>query len=351
MTTLSVVRVPDSSPRPLPWRRMAWVTWRQHRAALTSVSALLGAMTVALWILGSRLHHGYAAATTCHPAGSFTCASAINAFNGMNGFLTNGLVLQVVPPLIGAFVGAPLLARELETGTFRFAWTQGFGRRRWTTAKLVALGALMTVATGALTFLTSWYYQPYFPTAGPASLGKQVPIAASSPFSPGLFGVRGVTFAAWTLAAFAIGALAGALIRRVVPAIVVTLAVYAGLAVSTGTFLREHYLAPLATRALHVPDLSWVISQQWFTRGGQPAGPTALGRMLQKASPALAGKGGVPQSLDTWRYLVRHGYTQVTTYQPAGRFWPFQWIEGGWLLGLSVLLIAAAVWLVRRRAA
>jgi hypothetical protein len=44
--------------------------------------------------------------------------------------------------------------------------------------------------------------------------------------------------------------------------------------------------------------------------------------------------------------------TQWTSYQPASRFWPFQWIEGGWLLALSVLLIAAAtVWLVRRRAA
>jgi hypothetical protein len=31
--------------------------------------------------------------------------------------------------------------------------------------------------------------------------------------------------------------------------------------------------------------------------------------------------------------------------------WPFQWIEGGWLLALSVLLIAATIWLVRRRAA
>jgi hypothetical protein len=38
------------------------------------------------------------------------------------------------------------------------------------------------------------------------------------------------------------------------------------------------------------------------------------------------------------------------SYQPASRFWPFQWIEGGCLLGLSVLLIAATIWLVRRRA-
>jgi hypothetical protein len=51
------------------------------------------------------------------------------------------------------------------------------------------------------------------------------------------------------------------------------------------------------------------------------------------------------------QYLLHHGITQLTTYQPAGRLWPFQWIEGGWLLALSLLLLTAAVWLVHRRAA
>jgi hypothetical protein len=55
---------------------------------------------------------------------------------------------------------------------------------------------------------------------------------------------------------------------------------------------------------------------------------------------------GSPEQL-----LAQHGYTHWISYQPASRFWPFQWIEGGWLLALSVLLIAATVWLVRRRAA
>ncbi len=54
---------------------------------------------------------------------------------------------------------------------------------------------------------------------------------------------------------------------------------------------------------------------------------------------------------DILHYLAQHGYTQWTSYQPASRFWPLQWIEGGWLLALSVLLIVATVWLVRRRAA
>jgi hypothetical protein len=47
--------------------------------------------------------------------------------------------------------------------------------------------------------------------------------------------------------------------------------------------------------------------------------------------------------------IVQHGYRQWASYQPVSRFWPFQWIEGGWLLALSVLLIAATVWLVRHR--
>jgi hypothetical protein len=48
---------------------------------------------------------------------------------------------------------------------------------------------------------------------------------------------------------------------------------------------------------------------------------------------------------------VQLGYTQWTTYQPAVRYWHFQLIEGGWLLALALLLVAATIWLVHRRAA
>ena len=61
------------------------------------------------------------------------------------------------------------------------------------------------------------------------------------PSAPQLFDLRGVAFAAWTLAAFSIGALASLLIRRVVPAIAATLAAYAGLAFAAGLYLRQHY--------------------------------------------------------------------------------------------------------------
>ena len=118
-------------------------------------------------------------------------------------FLSNGIILQVLPVLIGAFVGAPVLARELETGTFRYAWTQGFGRWRWTLAKLVPLAAGGDGRRRLFSLLLSWYYQPYFAT------GNRPLAVPSDPVQPGLFDLRGVAFAAWTLAAFAIGALAG----------------------------------------------------------------------------------------------------------------------------------------------
>ena len=66
---------------------------------------------------------------------------------------------------------------------------------------------------------------------------------------------------------------------------------------------------------------------------------TACGTALPPCGQASAGGYG------------RGLYTQWTSYQPVTRFWPFQWLEGGWLLALSVLLITATVWLVGRRAA
>jgi hypothetical protein len=353
MTAMTRPARPDEDDvrlRPVPWRRMAGVTWRQHRIALAGVAVLLGALAVYLWIAGLPLHHAYAAAVACHPAGSAACQALVGTFNSMDSHMTGaaspgGVLLQVVPVLIGAFAGAPVLARELETGTFRYAWTQGFGRWRWALAKLVLLAVVLAAAAGTVGALVSWYYQPYF-AAGNQALGLyEIP-----PFVT-LFSLRGVAFPAWTLAAFVIGALAGMLIRRVVPAIVATLAVYAGLAVATGGFLREHYLTPLVTTIPNVPGTAWIISH-WWTKDGRFAfaGNPSLNLLNQFCSSLPPGQG--KPSVGTFaQCLAQHGYTQWTSYQPASRFWPFQWIEGGWLLALSALLIAATLWLVQRRAA
>jgi hypothetical protein len=338
MSTLTVPAgsAADASLRPVPWQRMAGVIWRQHRVALVGVVALLGGLTVLLWIVGLQLHHAYAAATACHPAGSPACSEADLTFAGLDGFLSNGIILQP----------APLLAREMETGTFRYAWTQGFGRWRWALAKLVSLAIAVTVPAWLFSLLLSWYYQPYFGT-GNRSLG----LTEYTPFFPGLYDLRGLAFAAWTLAAFAVGALAGMVIRRVVPAIAATIAIYAGLAFAAGTFLREHYLTPVVTTSLNLPGSGWILGQ-WWTRGGTVLSQATMRQVIDSAfqPPVVSGPAGKIQAYDTvLQYLTQHGYTQWTRYQPGSRFWPFQWIESGWLLALSVLLIAATGWLVRRR--
>jgi hypothetical protein len=332
MTALTMPDRPkrDAGLRPVPWRRMAWVTWRQHRAALGGVAVFLGALAVYLWLTGLQIHHAYA--TACHPASSIACTINFTGRYGTTAIVVS-IFLQAVPALIGAFAGAPVLARELETGTFRYAWTQGIGRWRWTLGKLVPLAVAVAAAAGAFSVLYSWYNQPFF------AAGYVIPLSTR------VFDLRGVAFAAWTLAAFAIGALAGMLIRRAVPAIAATLAVYAGLAFAAALWLREHYMTPLVTSNPNPPGSAWIISQ-WYTKAGKFAFPdrgTQILNTLQHLCPS--------PNVSNAQCLSRHGYTWWASYQPGSRFWPFQWIEGGWLLALSVLLIAATVWLVRRRAA
>jgi hypothetical protein len=345
----------DAAPRPLPWRRMAGIIWRQHRLALAGVAALLGALAVWMWIEGTSVHHAYAAVVACRPAGSAGCQDLASTFNGTwNSVSYWTIFLQLVPALIGAFAGAPVLARELETGTFRFAWTQGFERWRWALAKLVALAVVLAAAAFAFSVLVSWCYQPFL-----GSNNQNLGIYGNSPLVT-VFSLREVTFPAWTVASFAVGALAGMLIRRVVPAIVATLAVYAGLAVAAAAFLREHYLAPLVTSNASLPGIAW-ITGQWWTKDGRFAfagNPPAslINQCSFPQSPTgkgggIAGGGG-PSSVNPFaQCLAPHGYAQWTSFQPASRFWPFQWIEGGWLLVLSALLIAVTIWLVHRRAA
>jgi hypothetical protein len=77
------------------------------------------------------------------------------------------------------------------------------------------------------------------------------------------------------------------LIRRVVPAIAATLAVYAGLALAAGLYLRQHYLTPLFISNANVPGSAWIISQ-WWAHGGKPV--SRRGTVRTPASRRAAGR-------------------------------------------------------------
>jgi hypothetical protein len=291
--------------RPVPWQRMIWVTWRQHRGMLVGVTAVLAAVSVFLLVMGLKAHHDYAPLINCQHPYSTACETAERSFNDTDWTIGNTILIlmNLAPALLGIFTGPALLARELETGTFRYAWTQGIGRLRWTIAKLVLLAAVLTVLAWAFSQLFAWFFGPFLSFEGMNVLAATV------------FDTRGTDFAAWVLLAFAIGAFLGMLFRRVVPAMAATLGAYLGVQLLDWLVLREDYPVALSTtnaslfHGPNTPNSPWILKT--WTVG----------------------------STDWWRYI------------PVSRFWPMQLIESGWLLVLAIALGAATVWLVRRRAA
>jgi hypothetical protein len=348
---MSVLTLPaqpgqDTAPHLVSWRGMAWVTWRQQRATLIAVPAVLAVVAVFLVIFGLKAHHDYAALVHCSlDQGQQTqaCAKAFSNFNSTDWPLANtcSILMQLAPVLLGAFVGAPLLARELETGTYRFAWTQGMVRERQAIAKLVLLGATLVVLAAAFGELFSWFFQPFLWTEQMNRLTETV------------FDTSGIVFPAFTLVAFAIGAFLGMLFRRVVPALAATLGVYLVLRLGAWALHGQYPVTAVTGNAdlpssygtPSLPGFAWILST-WFTGpGGKPADMSAVSKILGQY------QSNPHQKLSLTKTLANQGYTEWSRYIPLSHYWPMQFIEAGWLLVLAVALMAGTVWLVRRRAA
>ena len=360
----STPTAPAAAPaagRTVVWTKLGWVTLRQRRGAMVGAGALLGAFAVYLAVMAVIQNNAYATVAACHPAAAPKCQQLLQLFTstywgGSNSVLQSGgaqtvsSLMFAVPVLLGAFIGAPLLARELETGTFRFAWTQGAGRTRWAISTLVLPAALLTAATGAFTALFFWYYRPFLEDGQVSSM---LPLA---------FALLGVAFAAWTLFSFALAAFLGTVFKRIVPAMAVTLVVYIALAMATATTIRPHYETPVTVKGWSgASGAGWVTSSWMDSPSGQPVSENEqISLVNQLPASALNPPQGnskkkppaTSQSGDAFtNWLLAHGYRVGQDVQPNARFWRFQLTEGGWLLTVSALLIGGSVWLVRRRGA
>lgn len=340
MTALATA--PTVALRPVAWRRLGWVSWRRYRAALIGTAVVLIALAVDLIVSGNQIRSAYDALQACSPTASAKCRFMDQQFHdnyASGGFL--GPLLLLLPGMIGAFVGAPLLARELETGTFRYAWTQGVGRMRWAVALLIPGAVGVAAIMGAFGALVTWHSQPL------------IDYGATSRLEPNVFPATGLAVAGWALVGFASGVLAGLIWRRVVPALATAFGLWFGLAYLSSK-VRVHYLAPLKTTSLELSNRDFSVGQ-WWTKGGLRVSDAVINQKLSALGADVNG-GNVqvhvtPGSVDPITYLTQHGYQQVTSYQPESRYWTFQWIEFGWLTALALVLLVLTFWLLRRRAA
>jgi hypothetical protein len=219
--------------------------------------------------MGLKIHHDYAVLTACHPFGSNTCQNLNTTFNRTDWVIGNvlGILMNLTPVLLGAFAGAPVLARELETGTFRYAWTQGIGRARWTIAKLILLAVVVVAVTAAFGELFAWFFAPFIPQ-------EDLTVYTAS-----VFDTRPVAFAAWTLAAFALSAFFGMLFRRIIPAMAVTLGVYLGLALLAWD-VRKYY--PLSLVSSNPRSVG---GEPVVHRARRPDGQPGRGQSRRRAVP------------------------------------------------------------------
>ena len=81
-------------------------------------------------------------------------------------YLLSIAIIMLTPAVIGLFWGAPLIARELETGTFDLAWSQSVTRTRWLAVKLAVGGIAAMALTQALSLMFAWWAAPLSRAAG-----------------------------------------------------------------------------------------------------------------------------------------------------------------------------------------
>ncbi len=354
--------------------------WLQARTQTAIAAAALAAVTVFALVTGPRLLHLYDVdIASCHPAGS--CGSATTAFLASYRWIQvfAPQLLLVLPVLFGMFWGAPLVARELETGTFRLAWTQSVTRKRWLAVKL-GVGALTSMAvTGLLSLILTWWFSP-------------IDRVQLNPLDPSMFGVRGIVPVGYAAFAFLLGVTAGTLLRRTVPAMAVTLAGFTAVRLAVTYYVRPYLMgsqraiAPLVMAtgnggpaptpgAPVVKPGDWVLSAQTINGAGQVIGQYggvgASGNISFSMSngnvslhgvgpcpntfPAAALSGGRSASGPSASFnaaaqecITRLGLRNIVTYQPLSHYWPLQAYETLIFLGLAAALAAFCLWRVNR---
>jgi len=315
---------------------MTWLALRQFRVQGVAMAGLVGGLAV-LFALAGR----------AGPAPT----TLVNSL-----YYVGNTAIFVLPALLGAFWGAPLVAREVEAGTHSLAWNQGITRGRWLATKVALVGGAAALLSGLASLAVTWW----------ATGASQEAVVRMLPVT---FGARGVAPAGYALFAFCLGLVVGILLRRVLPAMAVTLAVFLAVQIAVPILVREHLVpATQETVAISLENLetvrlvnsgrpedgvqevgirgpadAWVTERQLIDAAGNPtAVPQVLASCLIKSYLTGANR---DELTTCTAQTAEAGYRQRLSYHKASAFWPLQWTE----LGLFLALSGGLVWLAFRR--
>jgi ABC-type transport system involved in multi-copper enzyme maturation permease subunit len=340
---------------------MMWLTWRQFRVQAIVAAAGLVLVAIVLAVSGVELADKFHASTAGCGAHGDCGQLATNFIQSLRGSgyqavaLATVVLIYAVPGLMGVFWGAPLITREIETGTVGLAWTQSVTRTRWLAVKVGSVGLAAMAIAGLLSLLASWWINPVYEASAKASSATNVVYR----LWPIVFGVNGIAPIGYAAFGFALGLTLGVLIRRTLPAMAATLAAFAGIQVAWPQLVRPHLIKPLRSSApIHTSDITglmlgphremivtagvskpgaWVVSNQTVDAAGHPfTGPSTHACQTGPIQACNASIG---------RLHLR----QLLTYQPASRYWTFQWYETAIFVALALLLVAYCYWRVSRR--
>jgi hypothetical protein len=239
-------------------------------------------------------------------------------------------------------------------------WTQSITRARWVASKLALPGLAAIIVTEGLSLMVSWWGAPIGQAARLAT-GASFPLGMG-PFSLPAFDAHGVVPAGYAAFGFTLGVTAGILFRRSLPAMAVTLAIFAAVQVAMPLAIRPGLFPPAhATQSLagnfsgqqsagpggkftftldHINSQpgAWILSSGAVDAAGRP-----VSVMPAACQDAAASTG------DPTQCLASHGIGIAVTYQPTSRYWPIQWTETGIFLALALALAGFCYWRAGRR--
>jgi hypothetical protein len=314
---------------------MIWLAWRQFRSQAVTVFGSLAVLAVLVIVTGLQLRHYYdtSGITSCGTVGD--CDAVVSTFVAHFSWLQTligKILLLLLPAVTGVFWGAPLVARELDTGSYRLAWTQSITRTRWLSAKLAVVGTASVAASALLSLLTTWWFSP-------------IDRLENNRFEPSIFEMRNLVPVGYAAFAFAFGVLAGLLLRRTLPAMATTLVGFIAARLAVVIWLRPHLRSPLHASIPFGPDKgpgsgpldppgAWIISDRLL----DPQGHSTNRIRVDPSDSCVATRSCL------------NGFRRAITYQPTSRYWSFQWYETGVFVGAALILILASYLWIRHRA-